>query len=384
MKTILFVDDEKNILNALKRVFRSLEFNCRFAQNIAEAIAVLIEEPVIDMLVTDIKMPHFDGLRVLKVFKEASPETVRVALTGYASTGSITEAVSKNLAKQYFHKPWDNEDLVRSIRKMFQLEETLEAFHLFKEAQKFEGVKTIPKLFHELNAAISRDKSVEYITDLVSKDPAIATNILRIANSAFYAARTGDLQQAIMYIGLNNLKQIVLTYEVSQISDQNYEKSAFIWTHSTRTNKIFQELYEMHFNKKIPGIISTAGLMHDIGKIIMLQIFGATYYNRILKEKGHILEKERALYGVDHCLVGGYFLNWWAFPIDLIEMTMYHHDPTHENINNRELVAMMCVASDLESYGDGIMSDAFVSALAHLNISQNHLDTLFEKYVKEA
>ncbi len=386
MKTILFVDDEVNILNALKRLFRNLEFDCYYAQNIKEAVTVLFEIDRIDMIITDIKMPEFDGLRVLKLFKQASPDTIRVALSGYASTRSITEAVSKNLAKQYFYKPWKNEELIEYIRKMFLLEEKLKNVNLFEVVHKFEKIKTIPRLFSEVSMAIQKDDSIEEISEMIEKDPAIAANILRIANSAFYAARTGNLQQAIMYIGLNNLKQIILTYEISNFKIKYFEKSASIWSHSTQTNKVFQEIYEKHFNKKIPSVIGTAGLMHDIGKIIMLQIFGMSYFDKVLQSKDNtdaLLAHEIEHYEIDHSTLGGYFLNWWAFPLDIIEMTMYHHDPGNPDIINKELVALMCIASQIESGDCALRLESYKTAQKILGIEDDYFDTIEKKYELE-
>lgn len=386
VKKILFIDDENNILKSLKRLFRNTEFECYFASTIAEAIKISCELDGLDMIVSDMKMPYFDGIRTLKLFKEAEPDAIRVALSGYATSSSITEAVSKNLAKQYIHKPWDNNSLVDALTKMFTIEELLKSFNLFKFAQRFDFVKTIPRLFNEINMAIARDQSVESISELVNQDPAIASNILRIANSAFYAAKTGDLQQAIMFIGLNNLKQIVLSYEVANMSDGLFEKSDFIWSHSTRTNLIFHEAYETYFEKKVPAILSTAGLVHDIGKIIMLQIFGESYYRLISTlgmHGGKLVESERNLFGVDHCIVGGYFLNWWAFPYDIIESTMFHHEPDSKNITNQKLVALMCVASNLEETGGRDFNSSYLYALEVLNFNQKNIDDILRKFSKE-
>lgn len=386
MKTILFVDDEVNILNALKRLFRNLEFECYYAQNIKEAVKVLFEVDKIDMLITDIKMPEFDGLRVLKLFKQASPDTIRVALSGYASTRSITEAVSKNLAKQYFYKPWKNEELIEYIRKMFLLEEKLKNVNLFEVVHKFEKIKTIPRLFNEVSMAIQKDDSIEEISEMIEKDPAIAANILRISNSAFYAARTGNLQQAIMYIGLNNLKQIILTYEISNFKIKYFEKSASIWSHSTETNKIFQEIYEKYYNKKIPSVIGTAGLMHDIGKILMLQIFGLSYFDNVLQSQDNtdvLLAREIEHYEIDHSTLGGYFLNWWSFPLDIIEMTMYHHDPSNPDIINKELVALMCIASQIDSRDSVLRLESYKTSYKILGIEDDYFDTIEKKYEME-
>ncbi len=383
MKTILFIDDESNILRALNRVFRNLEFSCYYANGIKEAIDVFLKIDQLDMLITDIKMPYFDGIRVLKLFKEASPETIRVGITGYASASSITEAVSKNLAKQYYYKPWNNDELIESIRKMFALEDRLKHTKLFNVIQQFEGIKTIPKLYNALNLYIQRDKSIEEITGIIEQDPAIASNVLRIANSAFYAAKTGNIQQAIMYIGLNNLKQIVLSYEISQMKAGLFNKCEFIWTHSNRTNLIFQDLYVKYYKVKVPAIISSAGIVHDIGKIIMLQIFGIDYYNKIIlnpTEAVDLLKLERDLYEIDHSELGGYFLNWWAFPLDLVEITLYHHTPDAPEIANKAFVALMCMASHIEENESIVLSEAFMNAMDILKVGEPFYLEIQEKY----
>ena len=383
MKKILFIDDENNILRAINRAFRNLEFECFYANGIIEAIDIFFKVDQLDMIITDIKMPYFDGLRVLKLFKEASPETIRVAITGYASAASITEAVSKNLAKQYFYKPWNNDELIDGIRKMFILEDKLKSSKIFDIVQQFDSIKTLPRLYIELNLCIQRDKSIEEISGIIERDPAIASNVLRIANSAFYAAKTGSIQQAIMYIGLNNLKQIVLSYEISQMKEQMISKCEFIWTHSNRTNLIFQDLYTKYFKAKVPSIISAAGIVHDIGKIIMLQIFGDRYYNETVKSKlddDLLIEVEKSLFGIDHSMLGGYFLNWWAFPLDIIEMTLYHHTPKDPDISNMKLVALMCIASKIESQSFEPNSINYMEAKDILNIDDSFLMDIHIKY----
>ncbi|GAU76932.1 HDOD domain-containing protein [Fusibacter sp. 3D3] len=386
MRKILFIDDETNILRSLKRLFRNLEYECYYADGITEAINIYLELDFIDMLVTDIKMPNFDGIRVLKVFKEASPRTIRVALSGYASVDSITEAVSKNLAKQYFYKPWNNDEIIGSIKKMFSLEDEFEQVNLFDKVQNFENIKTLPRLFDRVNMLIQKDKSIEEICGIIEEDLAITSNILRLANSAFYQAKTGNLQQAVMYIGLNNLKQIILSYEISQMKEPLIKKGESVWQHSARTNNIFHDLHEKYYKKKVPPIVGTAGLIHDIGKIIMLQIFEEAYSSEILSadiSDDQIMAQEKVNFKIDHAVVGGYFLNWWAFPIELIEVCMYHHRPSDEHIIHKELVALVTLASMIEKGEYEILRSSFLEALDILKIDLEYLKPIIVKYENE-
>lgn len=386
MKKILFVDDENNILRALNRAFRNLEFECYYASGVKEAIEVYLKVDHLDMLITDIKMPNFDGIRLLKLFKEASPDTVRVAITGYASASSITEAVSKNLAKQYYYKPWNNDMLIEGIRKMFALEDRLKGSKIFDVVQKFESIKTLPRMYNELTLYIQRDKSIEDITGIIERDPAITSNVLRIANSAFYAAKTGNIQQAIMFIGLNNLKQIVLSYEIAQMHSAMSSKCEEIWAHSNRTNLIFQELYSKVYKTKVPAVISAAGIVHDIGKIIMLQIYGDAYYDKILSQAysdDDLLALEKEHFGIDHSTLGGYFLNWWSFPLDLVEAALYHHIPQDPELSNRALAAMICIASQIETKEYKDQNDNYRYALEVLKIDEAFISDIIFKFEAE-
>jgi len=386
MKKILFLDDEVNILRAIKRVFRNLDYECYYASTIEEAINVYLKVEHLDMLVTDIKMPNFDGIKVLKLFKEMSPNTIRVALSGYASTHSITEAISKNLAKQYFYKPWKNEVFIENVQKMFALEDKFVKLGLFHTVQNFDKVKTIPKLFDKINQMMLRDASIEEICGVIEEDAAITSNILRIANSAFYAAKTGNLQQAIMFIGLNNLKQMILSYEMASEDGIIFTKAKFVWQHAVLSNRIFHELYERFYNKKVPPVIGSAGLLHDLGQIIMLQIYGEEYYQvvlrQILKEE-EIVKVEEETFGTNHTVMGSYFLNWWAFPIGLVEMTLYHHDPLEENIINRKEVALMTLASHMASDELNEMSTQVYDALSVLDVKERFLEATKIKFSDE-
>lgn len=386
MRTILFVDDEQNILRAIKRLFRNLEYECYYASCVLEAVDIYLKVDQIDMLVSDIKMPNFDGIRLLKLFKEASPNTIRVALTGYAAASSITEAISKNLAKQYFFKPWDNKVFLENIQKMFALEDQFVQFGLFQTIQEFEKIKTIPRLYENVNILVQSDASIEEICHVIEKDMAMTSNILRIANSAFYAARTSELQQAIMYIGLNNLKQLILSYEIATVDDQTYGRARIIWNHGVICNLIYQDLYERYFNRKIPPSIGSAGLLHDLGSLIMLQIYGPRYYDNIIKPRlseEEFVDAEIENFKINHAIVGGYFLNWWAFPMDMVEISLYHHDPLDENILHRKEVALMCLASHMAKDEIIFMRQGIIDAFGILDIDESFLTTTYQKYYRE-
>ena len=107
---LLFVDDEINILKALRRLFRGSEFHVQIAESGAEGLAIL-EQSDIDLVISDMRMPHMNGAEFLAQVAERWPETVRVLLTGYADIESTVAAVNKGRIYCYISKPWEDNEL---------------------------------------------------------------------------------------------------------------------------------------------------------------------------------------------------------------------------------------------------------------------------------
>lgn len=114
---VLFVDDEINILNSLKRITLEEEYFVLVAASGEKALK-LFEEYEISVIVADMKMPGMNGLDLLKKVKEISPNTIRIILSGYAQLPQILATVNSVGLFRYITKPWDGEeDFLPSIRE---------------------------------------------------------------------------------------------------------------------------------------------------------------------------------------------------------------------------------------------------------------------------
>jgi len=120
-KTILFVDDEKQILRALKRLFLRSENRILLAEGGKQALEILATEKV-DMMITDMRMPEMDGHELLIEVKKKYPEIIRIALSGYTAKKVVLSALDKNLAKIYLLKPWNNDEIKQTIDGLFTFE----------------------------------------------------------------------------------------------------------------------------------------------------------------------------------------------------------------------------------------------------------------------
>jgi DNA-binding NtrC family response regulator len=109
--TILFVDDEENVRNALRRVLRRTDYQLLFADG-PEAALDLLQKERIDIVVSDHLMPRMNGLDLLKLIRERQPEIVRIMLTGHTSAGSVLAPVESGDIFRFLSKPWDEGDML--------------------------------------------------------------------------------------------------------------------------------------------------------------------------------------------------------------------------------------------------------------------------------
>lgn len=145
--TVLFVDDEANILRSIRRVLHKADVNVLLANSGQSALEVLASETV-HVVVSDMKMPQMSGAELLEVVADKYPDTFRVVLSGYADIEATIDAVNKGRIHRYLQKPWDNQALIKTI------EDGLERVKLKDENNRLERlVRAQNKKLKEINTA---------------------------------------------------------------------------------------------------------------------------------------------------------------------------------------------------------------------------------------
>jgi len=337
-KTILFVDDEKQILRALRRLFHKSEYTILLAESGKEALELLKEEKV-DMMITDMRMPEMDGHKLLLLVKDLYPDILRIALSGYTDKKIVLSALDKNLAKIYLFKPWNNDELMRVIDSLFEFEAVLKDKNLLDLISKLSNLPTIPRLYSTISEMVEAEEPIGEISKVIEGDQAIASRILRIANSAYYGSKTGDIKQAIMFIGLVNVKNIILSNSVYQSNDSRSKRMEIEFAHSSLTNRLLNDIYSKLVKKTLPNDSKSAGLLHNIGRGVLMQNFRDLY-----KDEETDISQELEQLGISHQQVGAYILNWWELPLPIVESAMFHHNPNNKDIVNKQLVAVVHIA----------------------------------------
>ncbi len=112
---ILFVDDEKNVLQSLRRLFMDEDYEVIIANSGEEGLEVLRQNPSIGLIVSDQKMPGLTGVDFLEKAKIIAPDALRILLTGYADINAVADAINRGGAYRYITKPWKDEELIQII-----------------------------------------------------------------------------------------------------------------------------------------------------------------------------------------------------------------------------------------------------------------------------
>lgn len=127
---VLFVDDEENILNALRRGLIDADYECFFVGNGIEALEI-IKNNVISVIVTDMRMPKMDGLTLLKEVKAISPDTIRIVLSGYTQLQQILATINQVDIFKFITKPWNMDEEFRIV-----IDQALDYYNLRMESEK--------------------------------------------------------------------------------------------------------------------------------------------------------------------------------------------------------------------------------------------------------
>ncbi len=135
---ILCVDDERNVLKSLRRLFMDEDnYEIFIAESGAEGLEVLAEEGDIRMVISDYRMPEMNGVEFLRQANEKWPETMRIVLSGYADTASVVEAINEGQIYKFIPKPWNDEELLSTVSAALEHQELRwEIKNLNEELQK--------------------------------------------------------------------------------------------------------------------------------------------------------------------------------------------------------------------------------------------------------
>lgn len=349
-KTIVFVDDEEHVLHALRRAFMDTGYVVHTIASAAGALA-LMEKEKVDLIVSDMRMAEMDGHELLKIVKERWPSTIRIILSGFTDKSTTLKAVTEGVAKAYLTKPWDDAALKTQIAHFFSMHDTLNSSGVLETINRIDRLPVLPDLYYKVVTMIQNEENISKISEAIEREPGWVARILKVINSAFYGISVASVQQAITFLGMIIVKDIIISsdlFESVKGRGAGEMHVDFLWEHSNVCNRILHSLYLSIHNRDIPEEFALVGMLHDIGKLLILKYFSDKLDGLVRQQESQPLQPridaECAIIGTSHAELGAYLLDWWNLPQVLVEACLYHHDPLNANVQNKELISLLAIA----------------------------------------
>ncbi len=196
-------------------------------------------------------------------------------------------------------------------------------------------ISSIKKIVTDIIAIINNPRStVQDLKEIIEIDPPLSAKVLKTANSAYYASqrKIGDIEQAVIWIGFDELKEIALSQKVCEIFAKEELVDGYsrilLWKHSVAVAILAKMIYRRELRKRGDDIYA-AGLLHDIGMIAEDQFLHDDFKNSLNKfteGKMSLADAEFDVFGYNHADVGRALTDHWNLPREMVTAIGYHHD----------------------------------------------------------
>jgi putative nucleotidyltransferase with HDIG domain len=252
----------------------------------------------------------------------------------------------------------------------------------------------MPAMVARLNALVANPEvDMKALAEEISHDPAITAAIIRLSNSAYYRPSRAirSVHEAIVTLGLRVVKNIVVVAAskgILKVDLDSYKMEApEMWDHSLVVAELAASIARLKKRSDCPEDVAfTAGLLHDVGKVILVQYFHRVFLQIIAdmeRQPGtSFTDLERKYTGYSHDEVGAALLERWSFPAELVEAVRYNYHPDRATVNPG-LCSMVHIANVIAlSAGIGIDIGGLneqlnATALQTLSLSDRELEALY-------
>lgn len=317
---IAFIDDEKNILDGVRRMLRGQrkEWEMHFFLSAAEALTAM-EHIQFDIVISDMRMPGMNGARFLQIVKDKYPATIRIALSGFSDSELTLE--STHATQQFIAKPADADAIVTTLKRVIETSTWLSDTQLQAALGGLDGLPVLPAIYDELMEEIaSENASITQVAKIISKDMALTAALIRIVSSAYFGLtrHVESIDQAAALLGLATIKNLALLtsvfkslsipenkqHEQSRLNDESHSISALTFKLAKLTD----------LNERDQDHAHIGAVMTKLGELIRLAF------------------AEKLTEDFDPPLIGSYLLSIWNLPYPVIEAVRWHRSPSVSGI----------------------------------------------------
>ncbi len=226
---------------------------------------------------------------------------------------------------------------------------------LLKALSRITEISSLPEITTRIIQVVEDPKSTAHdMHEIVRSDPALASKVLKVVNSAFYGlpSQISNLDRAIVMLGLSAVKNIALAASLSRLFRPGNLSAKFavrdLWVHSIAVGVCARMVADKSFGQ--PEETFVAGLVHDMGLLVEYQLLPEKLRDVVTRcetQTQCFVSAERGVIGGDHTQFGAAIVSRWKFPPILKHAVQYHHDPTALQADFKKLVTAIQVADTI-------------------------------------
>jgi putative nucleotidyltransferase with HDIG domain len=276
-------------------------------------------------------------------------------------------------SNHFLSKPCEPETVKKAIERAITLDQWLNNESMKSLVMKIRTFPSIPSLYFEVLTELrSSDASAERVGEIISKDLAMSTKVLQVLNSAYYAIprQITDPTEAVNMLGFEMVKSLVLCIQVFAQFDKVkpvYFSIDKLWRHSTDVAQAARQIARFeNLGAEFGDEVYTAGLLHDIGKLVLVSNFSEHYgqvLERAAKDKVPLCDVEKETFGASHAQIGAYLIGLWGMPLSMAEAACFHHGPKRLGTTAINVVALVHAANAIlteTSSDDSTLDEVFL------------------------
>ena len=337
LPTVLFVDDEKSVLDGLRRSLHGQrnEWNQVFATSGAEALEILARERVA-VVVSDMRMPGMDGATLLDRVRTIQPEAVRIILSGFSEREASLRTIGP--AHQYFVKPCTSHALAEVIRRSLGVRQIIRSADLMALVGGATSIPALPKALTDLFSALqSQDGSTAEVARIISSDTGLTVNLLKLTNSGFFylPSSISDVMQAVKLLGFEMVRTLTVlgtVFESFSCTGIDCLAVKQLQKRSLKIGLLARRIAESdRLDPHEIDLIQCAGMLSHVGSLLLFAkcpVQMADLRNTLDRSGGGIVAAERNALGACHAELGAALLGLWGFTDPVVEAVLFHHEPS--------------------------------------------------------